>query len=234
MGKQWKLWQTLFFGAPKSLQLVTAAMTLKDACSLEEKLWPTQTAYEKAETLLYPQSPSSHSSSFVSSHVWMWELDQKESWAPKNWCFWTVVLENTLESPLDFKEIKPVNLKGNQPWIFIGRTDAEAETPILGLPDAKSWRIGRDPDAGKDWGQEEKRMTEDEMVGWHHRFDGHEFEQALGVGDGQGSLASCSPWGCKELDMTEGLNWTDKFLTPLGKYQEVRLLDHMIKVWLAA
>ena len=105
----------------------------------------------------------------------MWELDHKESWALKNWCFWTVVLEKTLESPLDSKEIQPVHLKGNQSWIFIRRTDAEAETPILWAPDVKNWLIGKDPDAGKDWRQEEKGTTEDEMVGWHHRLDGHEF-----------------------------------------------------------
>ena len=116
-----------------------------------------------------------------------------------------VVLEKTLESPLDCKEIKPVNFKENQPWIFIGRTDAEAETPIFWPPDVKNRLIGKDPDAGKDWRQEEKGMTEDEMVGWHHRHNGHEFEQAPGVGEGQGSLACCSPWGHKELDMTEWL-----------------------------
>ena len=119
-----------------------------------------------------------------------------------------MVLENTLESPLDSK-IKPVNPKGNQSWIFIGRTDAENEAPILWPPDAKNWLTGKDPDAGKDWRQEEKGTTEDEMVGWHHWLDGHESEQALGVGDGQGSLACYSPWGCKELDMTEWLNWTE-------------------------
>ena len=118
---------------------------------------------------------------FSSSHVWMWELDHTESWVPKNWCFWTVVLEKTLESPLDYKEIRPVNRKGNQPWIFVGKTDAEAEAPILWPPDAKNWLIGKDPDAGKDWRQEEKGMTEDEMIEWHHRLDGHEFEQALGL-----------------------------------------------------
>ena len=134
-------------------------------------------------------------------------MAHKEGWAQKNWCFWTVVLNKTLESPSDFKEIKPVNPKGNQPWIFIGRTHAEAETPILWPPDAKNWLIGRDPDAGKDWGQEEKEMTEDEMVGWHHRLNGHEFEHALWVGDGQGGLACCSPWGRKESDTTEWLNW---------------------------
>ena len=137
------------------------------------------------------------------------ELGYKESWALKNWCFGTVVLEKTLESPLDCKEIQPVNPKGNQTWIFTGRTDAEAETPILWSPDAKNWVIGKDPGSGKDWRREEKGMTEDEMVGWHHRLDGHEFELALGVGDGQGSLACCSPWDSKELDMTEQLNWTE-------------------------
>ena len=112
---------------------------------------------------------------FSSSHVWMWELDYKESWVPKNLCFWTVVLEKTLESLLDCKEIQPVHPKGDQSWIFIGRTDAEAETPILWPPDVKNWLIWKDPDAGKDWRQEEKGTTEDEMVGWHHRFNGHEF-----------------------------------------------------------
>ena len=118
----------------------------------------------------------SQSYDFSSSHVWMWELDYKESWALKNWCFWTVVLEKTLESPFDWNEIQPVNPKGNQSWMFIGKTDAEAETPILWPPDGKNWLIWKDPDAGKNWRQEEKGTTEDEMVGWHHRLDGHEFE----------------------------------------------------------
>ena len=122
-------------------------------------------------------------------------------------CFWTVVLEKTLETPLDSKEIKPVNSKENQPWIFIGRTEAEAETPILWPPDVKSQLIGKDPDPGKDWRQEEKGMREDEMVGWHHQFNGQEFEQVLGVGDGQGSLVWCNPWALKESDTTEQLNW---------------------------
>ena len=121
------------------------------------------------------KSPSSQSYDFSSSHVWMWELDYKESWMMKNWCFWTVVLEKTFESPLDCKEVKPDNPKGNQPWILIGRTDDEAETPILWPPDVKSWFIWKDPDDGKDWRQEDKRMTEDEVVGWHHQLDGHEF-----------------------------------------------------------
>ena len=145
MGKWWKQWLTLLFWSSKSLQMVIAAMKLKDAYSLEGQLW-------------------------------MWELDYKESWAPKNWCFWTVVLEKTLESPLDCKEIQPVHPKGDQSWVFIGRIDATGETPILWPPDVKSWLIWKDPDACKDWRQEEKGMTEDEMVGWHHRLNGREFE----------------------------------------------------------
>jgi len=141
--------------------------------------------------------------------VVMCEMDHKESWVPKNWCFWTVVLEKTLESPLDSKEIQPVHPKGDQSWIFIERTDAEVETPILWPPEVKNWLLGKDPDAEKDWRQEEKGMTEDEMVGWHHRLNGHEFEQAPGAGDEQESLACCSPWSCKESDTTEWLNWTE-------------------------
>ena len=150
------------------------------------------------------KGPCSQSYGFSSSHVWMWELDHKESWARKNWCFWIAVLEKSVESPLDSKEIKQVNPKGNQPWIFIGRTDAE--TPILWPPDAKSRFIGKGPDAGKDWRQEVKGTTEDKMVGWHHQLDGHELEQAPGDGKGQGNLACCSPWGRKESDTTEQLN----------------------------
>ena len=147
----------------------------------------------------------------------MWELDHKEDWVLKNWCFWTVVLEKTLESPLACKERQSVHPKGNQSWIFIGRTDAEA--PILWPPDVKNWLIWKDPDAGKDWRQEAKGITEDEMVGWHHQLDGCEFWQVPGVGDGQGSLVCCSPWGHKESEMTEQLNnnnkkllWGDKHL----------------------
>ena len=153
------------------------------------------------------KGPYSHSCGFSSSQVWMWELDYKESWAPKNWCFWTVVLEKTLASPLDCKEIQPVHPKGNQSWIFIGRTDAKA--PILWPPDVKSWPIRKDPDAGKDWRWEEKGKTEDEMVGWHHRHDGHGFGWTPGVGDGQGGLVCCGSWCYKESDTTEWLNWTE-------------------------
>ena len=179
----------------RGLFLGRKAMTNLDSISKSTPCW---------------QSSIESSYGFSSSHVWMWELDYKESWAPKNRCFWTVVLKETLESPLDYKEIQPVHPKGNQSWIFIWRTDAEAETPILWPPDANSWLIGKDTDAGKDWRREEKGTTEDEMVGWHHQLNGHEFELTLGVGDGQGGLAYCSPWGRKESDMTEWLNWTDE------------------------
>ena len=138
----------------------------------------------------------------------MWELDSEESWALKNWCFWTVVLEKTLESPLDCKEVHPVHSKGDQSWVFIGRTNAKAGTPVLWPPHAKSWLIGKGSDAGRDWGQEEKGMIEDEMVGWHHWLDGHKFGWSPGVGGGQGGLVCCNSWGHKELDTTERLNWT--------------------------
>ena len=140
------------------------------------------------------------SEDFSSSPIWMWELDHKEGWASKNWCFQTVVLEKTFESPLDSKEIKSINSKGDQPWIIIGRTDVKA--PVLCPPDAKSWLIGKDPDAGKDWRQEEKGTTEDEMVRWHHRLNGRELEQTPGDDEGQGGLLCFSSWGCKESDTT--------------------------------
>ena len=140
----------------------------------------------------------------------MWELDCEESWAPKYWCFWTVVLEKTLENPLDCKEIQPVHPKGDQSWVFIGRTDAKAETPILWPPHEKSWLIGKDVDAARDWRQE-KGMTEDEIAEWHQRLNAHEFGWTPGVGDGQGGLACCNSWGHKESDTTEWteLNWTE-------------------------
>ena len=137
------------------------------------------------------------------------ELDCEESWAPKNWCFWTVVLEKTPESPLDCKEVQPVHSKGDQSWVFFGRNDAKAETPVLWTPNVKSWLIGKDSDAGRDWRQEDKGTTEDEMAGWHHGLNGREFEWTSGVGDGQGGLACCNSWVRKELDVTERLNWTE-------------------------
>ena len=199
----------IFLGS--KMQMVTTAMKLKDACSLEEKLWQPRQHIKKQRHYFTNKGLFNQSYGFSRSQVWISELDHKEGWVPKNWCFRTVVLEKTLESPLDYKEIKPVNPKGNQSWVFTGRTDAEA--PILWPPDPKNWLIGKDPDAGKDWRQEEKGMTENEMVGWHHRLNGHEFEQAPGVGDRQGSLACCSPWGHKEADTTEWLNWSCVYKT---------------------
>ena len=227
----WKQCQTFFGGAPKSLQMVTAAMTLKGTYSLEEKLTNLAKSLQSCLTLCNPmdgtplvssvpgilqarilewvaisfsrgsspgiepaspalasrvftiwaiweanEGPSSQSYGFSSGCVWMWELDYKESWVLKNWCFWTMVLEKTLDNPLDCKEIKPVHRKGNQSWIFIGRTDVEAEISVLWPTDARSWLTGKDPDAGKDWRWEEKGMTEYEMVGWHHQLNGHDFE----------------------------------------------------------
>ena len=146
--------------------------------------------------------PCSQSYGFFSSQVWMWELDHKEGWVPMNWCFQTVVLEKTLESPLDSKEINLVNPKGYQPWILIGRTDAKAEAPVLWPCDTKSLFTGKAPYAGKDWGQEEKGVTEDKMVGWYHWFNGHEFGQTQVNSEGQESLACCSSWGHRESDAT--------------------------------
>ena len=174
---------------------------IKRCLFLGRKVMTNLSSILKSRTLLANKGPSSQGYGFSSGHVWMWELVYKESWVLKNWCFWTVVLEKTLESPLDCKEIQPVHPKGDRAW-----TDVEAETPILWSHDAKSWLIGKDPDAGKDWRQEEKGMTEAEMVGWHHWLNGHEFEQTLGDGGGQRSLACLSPWAHRELDMTEWLN----------------------------
>ena len=156
------------FGAPKSLQMETAAMKLKTFAPWKKSYDQPRQHIRKQRYYFTKKGLSSQSCGFSSSHVWMWELDYNESWAPKNWCLWTVVWRETLESPLDCKEIQPVHPKGDQSWIFIGRTDAEAETPILWPPDAKNQLIGKDLDAGKDRRQEEKGTTEDEMVEWHH------------------------------------------------------------------
>ena len=166
------------------------ALPSKDLIQLR---WRNQKLYRQVKTCL-----CSESNGFSSSHVWVWELGHKEGLAPKNWCFQTAVLVKTLESPLDYKEIKPVNPKGNQTWLFTGRTNDEAEAPILWPLNVKSWLIGKDLDTGKDWRQEEKGMTEDAMVGWHPRLDAHEFEQAKGDSDGQWRMACWSPWGLKE------------------------------------
>ena len=141
----------------------------------------------------------------------------------ENWCFWTVVLEKTLESPWDCKEIQTVHSKGDQSWVFFGRNDAEAETPVLWSLYAKSWLVGKDSDVGRDWGQEEKGMTKDEMAGWHHWLDGHEFGWTLEVGDGQGGLVCCNSWSCREADTTEQLNWTERKI--------ILFLQFMILLW---
>ena len=163
----------------------------------------------KVMTNLDNKGLSSQGYGFSIGHVWMWELDCEEGWTLKNWCFWTVVLEKTLESPLDCKEIQPVHSEGDQSWVFFGRNDAKAETLVLWPPDAKSWFIGKDSDAGRDWGQEEKETREDEMAGWHHWLNGRESEWTQGVCDGQEGLACCNSWGRKESDTTERLNWTE-------------------------
>jgi len=215
-------------GALKSLQIVTATMKLKDACFLEESYDQPSQHIKKQRHYFTNKGSSSQSYGFSSSHVWMWDLDYKESWALKNWCFWTVVLEKTLENALDCKEIQPVRSKGNQSWIFTGRTDAEAETPILWPSDVKNWLIWKDPDAGRDWRREDKGTAEDEMFEWHHQHLGYEFEYAPGVGDGQRSLTCHSPWGHKESDTTEQLNclnWTQS-LTVQNKNKNVNLLGN--------
>ena len=176
MGKQWTQWQTLFSGAPASLQMMTAVMKLKDCLLLGSKVMTKLDSILKSRDVTLLTKAHLVKAMVFPVVVWMWELDYKESWVPKNWWFWTVVLEKTPESPLDSKEIQPVHPKGNQSWIFIGRTDAEAGTLMLWPPDGKNWLIWKDSDAGKDWRQEEKGTTEDEMVGWHHRLNGHEFE----------------------------------------------------------
>jgi len=218
MGKQWL---TLFWGAPKSLQMVTEAMKLKDAYSLEGKLDRPRQHIKKQRHYFANKGPSSQGYGFSRSHVWMWELDCEEGWAPKNWCFWTVVLEKTLESPLDCKEIQQVHPEGDQSWVFIERIDAEAETPILWPSDAKSWLIGKDPDAGKDYSQEEKPTAEDEMAGWHHLLDGHGFGWTLGIGDGEAwraavhGVAESRTWLSDWTELKiKGFRWT---LFPKGR-----------------
>ena len=213
--KKWKQWETLISWAPKSLQMVTAAMKLRCLLPGRKTMTNLDSILKKQRHRFADKGPYSQSCGFPSSRVWMWELDHKEGWTPKNWCFQTVMLEKALESPLDCKEIKSVNPKENQLWIFIGRSDAEAEAPILWLPDAKSHFSGKDPDAGKDEGHEEKRATEDKMVGWHHQLNGHEFEQTLGNSEGQESLVCWSSWGRKDLDMTQQLDNNGE-----GNYQQ--------------
>ena len=181
---------------------------IKRCLLLGRKLITNLDSIVKRKTLLCHKGLSSQGYGFSSGRVWMWELDYKESWGPKNWCFWIVVLEKTPESPLDYKEIQSVHSK-DQPWVLFWRNDAKAETPVLWPPHAKSWLIGKDPDPGKDWWQEEKRTTGDETAGWHHWLNGRGSGWTPGVGYGQGGLACCDSWGRKELAMTERLNWSE-------------------------
>ena len=209
-GKTVETLADFILGAPKSLQMVTTAMKLKEFTPWKGSYDQPIQHIKKQRHYFANKGPSSQGYGLSSGHVWMWDLDYKEIWASKNWCSWTVALEKTLDSPLDRKQIQLVHPKGDQSWEYIGRTDAKAETPILWPPHVKSWLIGKDPDAGRDWRQEEKGTTEDEMAGWHHRLNGRESEWTLGVGDGQGGLVCCDSWGSKESDMTEQLNWTER------------------------
>ena len=213
MGKQWKSVAHFIFLGSKITADGDCSHEIKRRLLLGRKVMTNlDSIFKSRDIILSTKVRPVKAMVFPVGHVWMWELDCEESWAPKNWCFWTVMLEKTHESPLDCKEIQPVHSKGDQSWVFIGRTDVEVGTPILWPRDAKSWLIWKDPDAGKDWGQEEMGTTEDEMVGWHHQHNGHGFGWKLGVGDGQGGLACCSSWGRKESDMTEWLNWTECYL----------------------
>ena len=206
MGKQWKVSDFILEGSQITADS-DCSHEIKRRLLLGRKVMTNLESIFKSRDITLPTKV--HLVKAMVFPVVIWELDYKESWALNNWCFWTVVFEKTLESPLDCKEIQPVHPKGDQSWVFIGRTDVEAETPILWPPDVKSWLIGKDPDAGKDWRQEAQGMTEDEMVGWHHRLNGHGFGWTPGVGDGQGGLACCGSWGHKESDTTERLNWTE-------------------------
>ena len=194
MGKQWKVTNFIFL-CSKITADGDCSHKIKRRLPFGRKSVTNLDSLLKSRNITLPTKFHLVRAMVFPVDVQMWELDHKESWASKSWCFWTVVLEKTLESTLDSEEIQPVHPKGNQSWIFTGRTDAEAETPILWPPDSKNWLTRKDPDAGKDWRQE--GMTEDEMVEWHHRLDGLEFEQAPGDGEGQGSLACCDSWGRK-------------------------------------
>ena len=207
MGKQWKQCQTLFWGAPKSLQMVIAAMKLKDAYSLEGKYDQARLHTKKQRHYFANKGPSSQGYRFSSGHVWMWELDCEESWAPKNWCFWTVVLEKTLGVPWTARRSNQSILKEISPGISLEGMMLKLK---LQPPHAKSWLIGKDSDAERDWGQEEKGTIEDEMARWHHWLDGRESEWTPEVGDGQGGLACCDSWGRRVgHDWVTELNWTE-------------------------
>jgi len=209
MGKQWKEGQTLFFLGSKITVDGDCSHEIKRCLLLGRKVMTNLDSIFKSRDITLPTKV--HLVKAMVFPVVMygcesWTVKKAECWridAFELWCW------RTLESPLDCKEIQPVHSKGNQSWVFIGRTDAKAETPILWPSHAKRWLIGKDSDAGRDWGQEEKGLTEDEMAGWHHRLEGHDFEWTPGVGDGQGGVACCHSWDCKELDTTEWLNWTE-------------------------
>ena len=206
--EQWKQFQTFFLGS-KITADGDCNHDIKRRLPLGRKVMTNLDSILKHRDYFANKGLSSQGYGFSSGHVWMRQLDCEEIWVPKYWCFWTVVLQKTLASPLDCKEIQPVHSKGDQSWLFFGRTDAKAESPVLWPPHVKSWLIWKDSDAGRDWGQEEKGMAQDEMAGWHHWLDGHESEWTLGVGDGQGGLVSCNTWGRKESDTTEWLNWNE-------------------------
>ena len=200
-GEKWKQWDFIILGSK-----ITANVDWSHEIAPWKKIYDQHRQHIKKQRHYFAnKGPSSQSYGFSSSHIWMWDLGHKEGWFSKNWCFLTLE-KKTLEHTWDIKEIKLVNPKGNQFWMFIGRTDAEAEAVVLLLPNGKSQLIGKDPDAGKDWRQKENGSAEDKMVGWHHWLNGYAFEQAPRNGEGQGILACCSLWGCKELDPTEQLN----------------------------
>ena len=205
MGKWWKQWLTLFWGFKITADR-DCGHEIRRRLHLGRKVLTNIDSILKSRDITLSTKVCLVKADFSNSHEWMWDLDYKESWDPKNWCFWTVVLEKTLESPLDCKEIQPVHPKGNQSWVFIGQTDVKAETPILWPPVVKSWFIRKYPKSGKDWGQE-KGTTEDDMVGWYHWLNGHGFGWTPRVGDGQGGLVCCCSWGLKESDTTDWLNW---------------------------
>jgi len=205
-GEKWKWWETLLLQLPNHCGWWLQPWNYKTLVPWKKSNHRLRLHIKKQRHYFVYKGLYHQSYSFSSSHVWIWELDKTKGWAPKSWCLWNVVLEKTLESSWESMEIIPVGPKGNQPWIFIGRTDDEAEALILWPPDVKSELIGRYPDTGNDWSQEEKGTTEDEIVGWYHRLNGCEFEQTLGDVKGQGSLACCGPCGHEESDTTEQLN----------------------------
>ena len=207
MGKQWKQWQTLFLGGSKFTADGDCSHEIKRFLLLGRKVTTNLDRILKSRDITLPTKVRLVKAMVLSVVMYGWDswtIKKAKHWRIDN--FWTVVLEKTLESPFDCKEVQPVHPKGDQSWVFIGKTDIEAESPIFWPPNVKSWLIWKDPDAGKDWGQEKKGTTEDEMVGWHHRLNGHGFGWTPGVGDGQGGLVCCNSWGRKESDTTEWLN----------------------------